>query len=109
MPTMSQSVQTEILARQLKRDEEAREALSKEPSKVWSFTLGVLPLLLQAFFGRQVEQYLGVPAPAAWFLVLTLAALVFLMGEVAVLRRQVKALHYLHTRSDALYLPDEGP
>ena len=101
METMPQSVQTEMLARQLKRDEEARAALATEPTKVWSFALGILPLLLQAFFGRQVEQYLGVPAPAAWFLVLTLAALVFLMGEVAVLRRQVKALHYLQTRGDA--------
>ena len=101
MPTMPQSIQTELLARQLKRDEEAREVLAREPSKVWSLTLSVLPLVLQAFFGREVEHYLGVPAPAAWFLVLTLAALVFLMGEVAVLRRQVKALHYLHKRGDA--------
>ena len=101
MTTTPQSIQTEMLARQLQRDEEARKVLEREPGKIWSVAISVLPLLVQGLFGRQIEQYLGVPAPAAWFFVLTLAALVFLMSEVATLRRQVKALHYLRSRGDA--------
>lgn len=101
MPAIPQSVQTEILSRQIIRDEEARNILGKEPTKLWLVAPCVIPALLQVFFGRQVEQYLGVPAMATFFLVLPLAAIVFLMGEVALLRRQVKALHYLQTRGDA--------
>lgn len=99
MQTAPQAVEAELMARRLRRDEEATRTLAKEPSRVWSVLLGAAPVVVQMVFGNQIGQYLGVPSSTAWIIVVTLAAVLFLSGEVAVLRSQVKALHYLLRRN----------
>lgn len=93
-------VETSLLARQLRRNEEARALLEKEPSRLWPATLASLPLLAQALFPNQVAALVGLPSSATWFVAFTLTYVIFLSGEVAILRRQVKALHQLR-KSDA--------
>ena len=93
-------IETNLLASQFRKNEDARRILEKEPSRLWPATLASLPLLAQALFPSQVSAMVGLPASSTWFVVFTFTYAIFLSGEVAILRRQVKALHQLHN-SDA--------
>jgi hypothetical protein len=99
MQTAPQRLEVELMARRLRRDEEATRALAKEPGRMWSILLGAAPVVVQMLFGKQIEQYLGIPSSAAWLIVVTLATVLYLSWEVSVLRSQVKALHYLLRRN----------
>lgn len=69
--------------------------LEREPSRLWSGVLAALPLLAHLLFPNQVASLIGLPPNATWFVVFTLAYVIFLSFEVGLLRRQVKALHQL--------------
>lgn len=88
--------ETSLLAHQLRRDEDARRILEREPSRFWPSVLASIPLLCQAVLPNQMAAWFGLPPAATWFIAFTVTFIIYLSGEVNILRRQVKALHHLH-------------
>ena len=95
MHSTQQTIETELIARKLRRHEEAKQALSKVSGKHWPVVIGAFPVIIQSLFGKQIQQYLEFSSQATWLAVLTLSAVLYLSWQVVVLRRQVEALHYM--------------
>jgi hypothetical protein len=71
-------VETSLLARQVRKNEEARLLLEKEPSRLWPAALSSLPLLAQTLFPNQVAALVGLPSSATWFIAFTLTYVIYL-------------------------------
>ncbi|WP_397532616.1 hypothetical protein [Roseateles sp.] len=96
MSSQMSEIESSLLARQLRRNDEARRLLEKQPNRLWPAMVATLPLLAQTLFPNQIADLVGLPSSAAWFVVFTLTWVIYLSAEVTQLHRQVKALHQLH-------------
>jgi hypothetical protein len=96
MSSQMSEIESSLLARQLRRNDEARQLLEKQPSRLRPAMLAMFPLLAQTLFPNQVAELVGLPSSGAWFVAFTLTTIIYLSAEVSQLHRQVKALHQLH-------------